>query len=94
LEAAGVREHGFLPSAEAVEAAKVADQFVAGAQPEVVGVAKDDLGTEFFKFLGVEGFYGSLSADRHENRCFDRPVGQNESAAACGAAWIGGEDGK
>ncbi|MEY4246312.1 MAG: hypothetical protein RLZZ245_3897 [Verrucomicrobiota bacterium] len=94
LESARVSEHGFLPSGEIMESAEVADQFVAWAEPEVVGIPENDLRTEFLDFLGVESFDGALSADGHENRCFDGSMRQNESSAARGGLWIGGEDGE
>ena len=77
-----------------MEAAQIADQFVAGAQPEVVGVAEDDLRAEFLDFRRVQGFDRALGAHRHENRRFDRAMGQDEFSAAGGALGIGGEDGE
>ena len=83
---------GRLPSGEAVQAAEIADQFVAGAEPEVVGVAEDDLRAEQLEFGRVEGLHRALGADRHEDRGFHRAVGQCEAAAAGGAGRVGGEE--
>ena len=43
LETAGVRQQGAAPIHEAVDAADAADELVAGAEVEVVGVGEDDL---------------------------------------------------
>ena len=43
LEAAAVGEDGAVPVHEAVQAAQLGDELVAGPQGEVVGVAEDDL---------------------------------------------------
>ena len=94
LEAAGVGEHRLLPGGEAVKSAELADQFMAGPQPEVVGVSEDDLGSELLDFRRMQGFDRPLGADRHENRRFHRAMGQNQAAAAGGAGRIGGEKGE
>lgn len=57
LEAAGIGEDGFLPSGEIVEAAHFVNEFVARAQPEMIGISENDLGAEFVEFGRVEGFH-------------------------------------
>ena len=88
LEAAGVREHGLLPGGEIVEAAHLLDQLVSRAEPEVVGVAEDDLCPEFFEFRRMEGFHRTLRADGHEDGGFHLAVGKGQGAGAGGA--VGG----
>ena len=68
------------------------DQVVARAQPQVVGVAEDDLGAELLELLRVQRLDRSLGADRHEHRGFHRAVGQGEPAAAGLAGRVGGEE--
>ena len=75
LEAAGVGEDWERPIDEIVQATGGADDVHAGADVEVIGVAKDDLSTEFAKFARVDGFYAALSADGHEHRSVDDAVG-------------------
>ena len=41
LEAARIRQHGVRPLHELMQAAHVADDFIAGAQVEMIGVAED-----------------------------------------------------
>ena len=74
LESTRVREHGFTPGGELVEAAEIADQLMAGAQPEVVSISQDDLRAQLVQFGGVQCFHRSLGADRHENRRLDLAV--------------------
>ncbi len=92
LEAAGVGEDGARPGHEAVQAAELADQFVAGAQEEMVGVGEDDLGVEIVRCQVAlhDAFDRGLRADRHEDGRFDDAVrGVNEAGARAG----GGADG-
>ena len=56
LEAAGVGQERPPPGGEAVQAAHFADQLVAGPQPEVVGVAEDDLSAQQFQSRPDAGF--------------------------------------
>jgi hypothetical protein len=92
LEAAGVGEHGAVPSGEGVEAAEFFDDLGAGAEPEVVGIAKDDLGVDHVEVVGMEGFDRSLGADGHENGGFDHTVRGGEAAAAGFGVGVGGEE--
>ena len=47
----------------------------------MIGVAEDDLGAERFNDVLRNGFDGSSSADRHENRRFDGLMGQMDLRA-------------
>ncbi len=87
LEAAGVGEHRLLPGGESMESAELADQLMAGPEPEVVGVSEDDLGAEFLDFRRMQGFDRALGADRHEDRRFDRAMGQNQACRG-GRSWM------
>lgn len=65
-----------------MQAAQIADEFMARAQVEMVGIREDDLGPELFeRFLG-QGFDRSLGAHGHEERGLDRAVRSGEAAAA------------
>ncbi len=46
LEAAGIGEDGVGPGHEAVQSAELADEFVAGAQVEMIGVGEEDVDAE------------------------------------------------
>ncbi len=91
LEAPGVGKNRFVPGGKTVEPTHFLDQLVARAEPEVVGVAEDDLRSQLDEFVGVQGFHGPLGADGHENRSFHRAMRELESALAGGAIGIGGE---
>jgi hypothetical protein len=82
LESAGVGEHCARPANEAVQAAEAADEFVAGAQVEVIGIAENDFRTEGFESVLGDGFDGAGSADGHEDRSLDSAVGEMELGAA------------
>ena len=47
----------------------------------MVGVAEDDLGTEFIELVDREPFDGRDGADGHEDRRLHAPVGQGQPAA-------------
>ena len=72
-----------------MESTQFADDFGPGPEPEVVGVAQDNLGLHKVKVFGVEGFYRPLSADRHKNWGFNDSVGSREASAAGLAIWVG-----
>lgn len=91
MEAAGVCEHGAVPSGEGVKSAEIADDIGAGTQPKVVGIAEDDLGVDGDEVLGMEGFDGALGADGHENGRFNDPVRSGEAAASGFALGVGVE---
>ena len=82
LKAAGVGEHGARPGDKAMQAAHAADRLVAGAQIEMVGVAKDDFGAEGFERVLGNCLYGASGADGHEDGGFDGPMGQVKLGAA------------
>ena len=53
-----------------------------GTEPEVVGVAENDLGLHEVELFWVEGFDRSLGAHRHKNRGLNDSVWSGEAAAA------------
>jgi hypothetical protein len=70
------------PADEAMQAAHALDGLVAGAQIQMIGVAEDDLRAEVFEDVLGHGLDGAGGADRHEDRSFDRLMGQMKPAAA------------
>src|SRR5260370_7502185 len=80
LVAAGIGEDGARPGHELVQAAKLADKFVSGAQIKMIGVSENDFSAEVFeRFLG-KGFDGGLRAHGHEEWSFDVAVGRGQAA--------------
>lgn len=67
LKAARVGEHGIRPLHELVQATHVADEFVAGAQVEMISVAQDERGVDLLEMFGREGFDRCLRAHRRED---------------------------
>ena len=72
LEASGIGEDGPRPIHELVQAAELADGFVAGPQIEMIGVAEDDVRVEVVDQIPrQEAFDSGLCTDRHEDGSFD-----------------------
>ena len=83
LETAGIGEDRARPRHEAMEAAQFVDQFVTGAEEQVVGIAEDDGRAEVVpKVALAESFDGRLGADGHENGRGDVAMGGMEDARA------------
>ena len=88
LESAGVGEHGAIPRHEAVESAKLADVLVSGPQIEMVSVAENDLGAQFFEDVLGNGLHCGDGANGHEDRRFDLAM-RGDDASGAGAAIAG-----
>ena len=93
LEAAGIGQDGARPGHEVVQPAEFADQLVAGAQEQVIGVGQDDLGIEFVCQIALhDAFDGGLRAHRHEDGSFDDAVrGVDAAGARAGVGALGDE---
>jgi hypothetical protein len=61
------------------------DYVLAGADVEVIGVAKDDLRAGAADVRGTEAADDAVGADRHEGWSADRAVGEGEGSSASGA---------
>jgi hypothetical protein len=92
LEAAAVGQDGAVPGHEAVQPAQVADEFVAGAQVEVVGVGQHQRRPQLAQIARPHRLDRGLCADGGEDGGFQRAVGGVEAAEAGGA--VGGVDGE
>jgi len=67
LKATRVREHGTMPLHELVQAAHVADEFVAGTQIEMIGIAQDKRSVDVLEVLGRESLDRRLRANGRED---------------------------
>ena len=81
LKAAAVGEDGARPGLEAMQAAEPAQDVEARAQPEVKGVAEDDLGAHRLERGRQHALDGAVGAHRHEGRRLDAAVIECEAAA-------------
>ena len=90
LKTAGIRQDGFIPAIEAVQALVRIHHFQPRAQPQVEGVAEDDLGADVLQFRRRHRLDRAIRAHRHEDGRFHHAVVQGH-AAASGEA-IGGEE--
>ncbi len=61
-----------------MQAAHLADQFVAGTQIKMVGIRKQDLHAEVFEILLGLSFYRRGRAHRHESRRINHAVRSGE----------------
>jgi hypothetical protein len=68
LKAARVGQHGVMPLHEPVQPAHIADEFIAGAQVEMIGVAQDQRSVDVFEMLGREGFDSGLRSHGGKDR--------------------------
>ena len=82
LEAAAVGQDGAGPVHEPVQATQIADQFVARAQVEVVGVAEDEGCAQIGQVAGPQRLDGGLGADRGKNGGVDDAVGGVKTAVS------------
>lgn len=77
-----------------MQPAKTFDELVSGADVEVVGIAKDDLSSEFVKLLWANRFDRALRAHGHKDRRFNRaPPGFEDPGTGFGGG-VGGEEAK
>jgi hypothetical protein len=67
---------------EAVQAAELGHQLLAGAQGQVIGVGQEHLGTRCSQLLGRHGAHRRLGAHHHEGGGVDLTVGRREHAGA------------
>ena len=81
LESAGVSEHGPGPADEAMQAAEVANGFMAGPQVEVIGVAENDLRAERLENLLRNRLDRARRSDGHEYGCLDDLMRQIKTAS-------------
>ena len=82
LVPAAVGQDGPLPAFEAVQAAEAAQHVQPRPQPEVEGVAEDDLRAHRLERGGQHALHRAVSAHRHEHRRLDETVGERQPAAA------------
>ena len=86
LKSSRIGEDRVRPAHEAVQPGVSGDDFNAGTQPQVEGVAEHDLGAERLELVGRHRLDRAVGADRHEDRRLDGAVGQREPSAPRGAA--------
>src|SRR5260370_25390261 len=89
LEGGGGGEERRRTVKETMQAAVRRDGFQPGTQPEVKGVAEDDLRVHFLELARCDGFHRAVRADGHENRRLDHTMVQCDAAAASLA--VGGD---
>ena len=68
LESSRIRENGAVPVHEVVKVAVPAYHARARAQPQVEGIAENDLRAEIAQFLRGHRFDSAVGAHRHEGR--------------------------
>ena len=90
LKAARVGEHGTRPLHEMMQAAHVADEFIAGTQVEMIGVAQHQRGVDILELFGRERLDRGLRADRREDRREQVAMRRGEDSGA-GSIVFGGD---
>ncbi len=82
LKAARIGQDRAIPSHETVQPAQVADEFVTGAQVEMVGVGQHQADAQFAQFARLDGFDSRLCAHRRKDRRGDRAMRRVQHASA------------
>lgn len=82
LEAARIGEHGAIPANKFVESAEFADQIMARAEVEMVGIAKNNLRVQFFQNVLGNGLDGTDGSNRHKCWGVNLPVRRKNLAEA------------
>lgn len=60
----------------------------------MIGIAENNLGPDVPQVIGSECLDGGLSADRHEDRCFERAVRGREHSDPCPGIYVPMQDAK
>ncbi len=82
LKTARIGQDRPLPVHEIVQIAMRPDDLGAGPQPQVEGVAENDLGAQALQLFGRHGLDGAVGADRHECGGLDGPAAKMQAATA------------
>ncbi|MNL41065.1 hypothetical protein D3C87_1634560 [compost metagenome] len=90
LEATGIGQDRLVPADKLVQALVGVDHVQPGAQPQVEGIAQDDVRANLVQFQRRHRLDRAVGADRHEDRRLDHAVVQRDAAAA-GVA-VGGDE--
>src|SRR5271165_6895011 len=77
-----VGEQWARPAHELMQPAELADELVAGAQIQVIGISKNDLRAQLFQEMLGNGLDCSLGANRHEDGGLHRGVREDHAGAA------------
>src|SRR5690606_15415954 len=88
LETARIGQNGLVPLHETMQPAVLFHDVGAGAQPQMEGIAQDDLRADLVEFMRQHGFYAAVSAYGHEDGRLDDAVIKGDLAPARGA--VGG----
>lgn len=81
LETAGIGEDRAFPLHEVVQVAVALDHLGARAQPEMEGVAEDDLRADVLDVARQHALHRAVGAHRHEGRGLDHAAGEGQAAA-------------
>src|SRR5579871_3568401 len=81
LKSAAIGQERAIPTAEPMQPARPRDQFLSGAQVQMVGIAQYQGKADLSKFLRRHRFDGCLGSDRHKDRRLDRGMGQGQASA-------------
>ena len=82
LEAAAIGQDRPVPVHEGVQPAELLDQFRAGPQQQVIGIAEDDLCSRLAQLFWRNALDGGLRADGHEDGRGDNPVRRLDRASS------------
>src|SRR3989344_587697 len=74
LKSPAIGPNRLMPIHKLVQSAHFAHRFVAGAQIEMVSIAKDRFGADFFELFPCQALDGGLSGNRNKSRRVNNAV--------------------
>ncbi len=83
LEAAGVSQDRPFPLHKVMQIAMQFHDLLARTQPEMEGIAQNDLRAGLLNFFRRHAFNGAIGANRHKRRGFHHTAIKNQTATAC-----------
>src|SRR5512145_1086973 len=92
LKTPAVGENGGWPIHKGMQATKAADEVVARAEEEVIGVAQDNMRSTGQQVAGAQRLDRGLGANRHKYRGIAGPMRGVEPSQTCLAMRVGVED--
>src|ERR1043166_3243770 len=92
LKTSTIGENRGRPTHEGMQTAKAADEVVARAEEEVIGVAQDDMRPTGQQVAGAQRLDRGLGANWHKYRSIEGPMRGVEPSQTCLAVCIGVEE--
>jgi hypothetical protein len=77
-----------VPVGKSVETPEFFKNFQAWPEIEVIGIAQNQLVSDFFYFIVVDAFHRTIGTYRHESGCLDLSMGKGKDPESCIASSV------